>query len=83
MRERERDREREREIYIYTYKICRRVSFGITFSISRVRNSTTFKKKFTAATSKSRARNRTTGELETIPPQRSFFDPLGGTVPNS
>ena len=37
----------------------------------------------TAATNKSRVRNRTTGELEAVPPQRSFFDPLGGTVPNS
>ena len=38
---------------------------------------------YTAATSKSRVRNSTTGELETIPPQGSFFGPFGGTVSNS
>ena len=45
------------------------------FGLSRVRNSTTFLKKIilTAARSRSRVRNRPTGELETVPPQRPFF----------
>ena len=65
-------------IYIHTQPyiyICRRVIFGTIFGLSRVRNSTTFKKKIilTAARSKSRVRNRPTGELETVPPQRPFF----------
>ena len=58
-------------IYIYAGELVLVPLFGL----SRVRNSTTFFKKIipTAARSKSRVRNRPTGELETVPPQRPFF----------
>ena len=45
-------------------------------AFSRVSFCATLKNIFAAATSKSRLKNCTTGELETVPPQRSFFAPL-------
>ena len=83
------DGQRQRCVWVCIYKyayiyICDgEIVLVPLFAFSRVRTSTTLNKKLKQPQANQELENRTTGELETVPPQRSFFDPLGGTVPNS
>ena len=62
-------------IYIHTYIYAGELFLVPLFCLTKSQERYHIKNKIilTAARSKSRVRNRPTGELETIPPQRPFF----------